>query len=85
MGSTNRKFVASTTPRNDASSHGCATATLIVVSFWAAAIRRSYLSCETEVVRVATSDISDLSASAWLKFRAEKLLDPLPAALTLPI
>ena len=29
-----------------------ATATLIVVSFWAAAIRRSYLSCETEVVRV---------------------------------
>src|ERR1700722_5677459 len=85
MGSTNRKFVASTTPRNDTSSHGCATATLIVVSFWAAAIRRSYLSCETEVVRVAASDISDLSASAWLKLRAEKLLDPRPAALTLPV
>lgn len=51
MGSISPRRFASTAPRNETSSQGCATATLMVASFSAIAIRRSYLACDTAAAR----------------------------------
>src|SRR5271170_310146 len=80
MGSISPRRFASIAPRNDTSSHGWATATLIVASFCAAAIRRSYLSCEAPG-GLAGSDIGHPPTPDRRKLGADQTFDPLETLL----
>src|SRR5579871_365908 len=57
----------------------------MVGSFCAAAMSRSYLSCETDDVRVSGSDIPGLSVSDRLRAPVEQLLNSGPPTLPLRV